>query len=97
MNRLHLLRTRNKEQDVKSIFFYILLVLVSLLFNLSSFSQEIPRKKIGLVLSGGGAKGFAHIGVLKVIEQAGIKIDFVLRVITLHKLTLFLEQQILMN
>ena len=30
-----------------------------------------------MVLSGGGAKGLAHIGVLKVIEEAGIKIDFI--------------------
>lgn len=45
---------------------------------LSSFSQDtIKRRKIGLVLSGGGAKGFAHIGVLKVLEQAGIKVDFI--------------------
>ena len=35
------------------------------------------RKKVGLVLSGGGAKGMAHIGALKVIEQAGIPIDYV--------------------
>lgn len=35
------------------------------------------RPKVGLVLSGGGAKGFAHIGVLKVLEQAGVKIDFI--------------------
>ena len=33
--------------------------------------------KIGLVLSGGGAKGFAHIGVLKVIDSLGIKVDYV--------------------
>ena len=45
---------------------------------LQSFSQDtIKRPKIGLVLSGGGAKGFAHIGVLKVLEQAGIKIDYI--------------------
>ena len=43
----------------------------------NSFSQEQKRPKIGLVLSGGGAKGFAHIGVLKVIEEAGIKIDYI--------------------
>ena len=47
-----------------------------------SFSQEnkrdsIKKPKIGLVLSGGGAKGFAHIGVLKVLEEAGIKIDYI--------------------
>ncbi|RDY59622.1 patatin-like phospholipase family protein [Flagellimonas nanhaiensis] len=33
--------------------------------------------KVGLVLSGGGAKGLAHIGALKVIEEAGIKVDYV--------------------
>lgn len=35
------------------------------------------RKKVGLVLSGGGAKGVAHIGVLKVLEEAGIPIDYI--------------------
>ena len=35
------------------------------------------RKKVGLVLSGGGAKGIAHIGVLKVLEEAGIPIDYI--------------------
>ena len=39
------------------------------------FSQGEP--KIGLVLSGGGAKGLAHIGVLKVIDSLGITIDYV--------------------
>ena len=39
--------------------------------------QEEQPPKIGLVLSGGGAKGFAHIGVLKVIDSLGIKIDYV--------------------
>jgi len=45
-----------------------------------SFSQEtIPNKnlKVGLVLSGGGAKGLAHIGALKVIEESGVKIDYI--------------------
>jgi NTE family protein len=40
-------------------------------------AQENSRPKIGLVLSGGGAKGFAHIGVLKVLEESGIKIDYI--------------------
>ncbi len=35
------------------------------------------RVKVGVVLSGGGAKGMAHIGVLKVLEKAGIPIDIV--------------------
>ncbi|WP_299120632.1 patatin-like phospholipase family protein [uncultured Winogradskyella sp.] len=38
---------------------------------------EAKEPKVGLVLSGGGAKGFAHIGVLKVIDSLGIKIDYV--------------------
>jgi NTE family protein len=56
--------------------FYMLIAFCLLPFALQA-QEEIPRKKIGLVLSGGGAKGFAHIGVLKLIDQAGIKIDFV--------------------
>lgn len=56
---------------------YNLILLFSCLLSLSSFSQETKPQKIGLVLSGGGAKGFAHIGVLKEIEKAGIKIDYI--------------------
>ena len=40
-------------------------------------SSQLGRKKVGVVLSGGGAKGMAHIGVLKVLEKAGIPIDVV--------------------
>lgn len=38
---------------------------------------DFSGKKVGLVLSGGGAKGAAEIGALKVIESHGIKIDFI--------------------
>ena len=37
----------------------------------------IARPKIGLVLGGGGAKGAAEVGVLKVLEEAGIKPDYI--------------------
>ena len=48
------------------------------LFSQNCYSQDsIKRQKIGLVLTGGGAKGFAHIGVLKVLEKAGVKIDYI--------------------
>lgn len=40
------------------------------------FSQE-NRPKVGLVLSGGGAKGYAHIGALKVLEEAGVQVDYI--------------------
>ncbi|GAB6982386.1 patatin-like phospholipase family protein [Prevotella dentasini] len=52
------------------------------LFFLSSYSlnlsaQTPERKKVAVVLCGGGAKGVAHIGVLKVLEKAGIPIDMI--------------------
>ncbi len=56
----------------------ITLVLLLFLSSTLSFSQVLPPKpKIGLVLSGGGAKGYAHVGVIKVLEEAGIKIDYI--------------------
>src|SRR5690349_14311284 len=38
-------------------------------------SGQAPRPRIGLVLSGGGARGAAHIGVLKVLEQNHVPVD----------------------
>lgn len=56
----------------------LVLFLSFFLFQFSIFAQDsIPRPKIGLVLSGGGAKGLAHIGVLKKIDEYGIKIDYI--------------------
>lgn len=40
------------------------------------FGQQ-NQPKVGLVLSGGGAKGFAHIAVLKEIDKAGVQIDYI--------------------
>ena len=39
--------------------------------------QAAPRKKVAVVLSGGGAKGVGHVGALKVIERAGVPIDII--------------------
>jgi NTE family protein len=39
--------------------------------------SAIEDVKVGLVLSGGGAKGLAHIGALKIIEDAGVRIDYI--------------------
>ena len=36
-----------------------------------------PHQSVGLTLSGGGAKGIAHIGVIKALEDNGIPIDYV--------------------
>ena len=43
----------------------------------SAVVPQPQRPKVGLALSGGGAKGAAHIGVLKYIEELGIPIDYI--------------------
>jgi len=59
---------------------YILLI-VFLIWTGSLMGQEEKNVqkdvKVGLVLSGGGAKGFAHVGVLKVLEDAGVRVDYI--------------------
>ena len=56
-------------------------ILVTLLLTLSynTYGQDEPKKRptIGLVLSGGAAKGFAHVGVIKVLEELGIFPDYI--------------------
>lgn len=54
-----------------------LIILSCMAFHLRAQEITSLRPKVGLVLSGGGAKGFAHIGVLKVIEEAGLNIDYI--------------------
>ncbi len=56
----------------------LLLCAALLLASLPAFSQNRShRPKVAVVLSGGGAKGAAHVGVLKVIERAGIPVDII--------------------
>lgn len=52
----------------------LFLLIFSIFLSQNIFSQ---RPKVGLVLSGGGAKGLSHVGILKAIDRAGLKIDFV--------------------
>lgn len=64
---------------MRKLFIFILLIYSSL--NIFSQIKENTKisahPKIGLSLSGGGAKGFAHIGVLKVLDSLGVKIDYI--------------------
>ena len=55
------------------------LIIILLFISVHGISQitEQDDIKVGLVLSGGGAKGLAHIGVLKVIDSLGIRVDYV--------------------
>src|SRR6476660_1785282 len=55
-----------KHAFVTFIFIFIFLFL---------HAQTLP--KVGVTLSGGGAKGLAHIGILKAIDSAGLKIDYI--------------------
>ena len=53
------------------------LTFILLLCACGAFSQPGTRPRIGLTLSGGGAKGLAHIGILKAIDSAGLKVDYI--------------------
>ncbi len=56
-------------------------LVILLIFALSAaYSREegsAERPRIGLVLSGGGARGFAHIGVLKILDSLNVPIDYI--------------------
>ena len=56
--------------------FFMFFLLMGCIFN-SISAQQNTRPKIGLTFSGGGAKGLAHIGILKAIDSAGLKIDYI--------------------
>lgn len=52
-------------------FFWVVIGFVCIL----QLSAEAQRPKLGLTLSGGGAKGLAHIGILQAIDSAGLQVD----------------------
>ncbi len=62
---------------------YIIIILLFLNSISPVYAQDTlnknpsKRPSVGLVLSGGGAKGFAYIGLLKVIQEAGLPIDYI--------------------
>lgn len=56
-------------------FLLSLLCIVCCLYSLAQ--EKNTRPKIGLTFSGGGAKGLAHIGILKAIDSAGLKVDYI--------------------
>ena len=62
---------------MKHFFLFVSLFFLSQVALGQEKSVENTRPKVGLVLSGGGAKGLAHIGVLKVIDSLGIKVDYI--------------------
>lgn len=55
------------------------LFLILSIFFVCTIHAQLPDRdlKVGLVLSGGGAKGLAHIGVLKTLDSLGVKVDYI--------------------
>jgi NTE family protein len=56
---------------------FLIIFMFSMIFGNSQEVKEKKDIKVGLVLSGGGAKGFAHVAVLKVLEEAGVRVDYI--------------------
>ena len=54
------------------------IVRCSILALLAMAWQFLPAQKVAVVLSGGGARGLAHIGVLKALEENQIPVDYII-------------------
>ena len=54
-----------------------LLLSSSFLFSANAPPVKKERPKVGLVMSGGGAKGFAYIGMLRVMQEVGLRVDYI--------------------
>src|SRR3954469_6811040 len=63
---------------MKAVFLSAVILILLLAARYTAVGQDTGhRPKIGLTLSGGGAKGLAHIGILKAIDSAGLKINYI--------------------
>lgn len=63
---------------IKKLFYLILFLTYLTGYSQVKENLVIPKNpRIGLSLSGGGAKGFTHVGVLKVLDSLGVKIDYI--------------------
>jgi len=62
---------------LSKIFLLLTCIFIQVSFSYSQTPKDPKDTKIGLVLSGGGAKGMAHVGVIRAMEKAGLKADYV--------------------
>ena len=59
-------------------FLFLFLLTQNIVFSQNTANKTVKKRpKVGLVLSGGGAKGFAYIGLFKVLKEIGLHIDYV--------------------
>jgi len=72
--KLWSLKTMCKTPDMR--FQKTIILVIAVILSQISIAQN-RRPSIGVTLSGGGAKGLAHIGILKAIDSAGIKVDYI--------------------
>jgi NTE family protein len=58
---------------------FLVYLLVGFIIPISAIAQQknAGRPKIAITLSGGGAKGLAHIGILEAMDSAGLRVDYV--------------------
>ncbi len=71
-------KTKLKKNNFNNPFWlFLALVVVSFSQAQTEIFKASDSLKVGVVLSGGGAKGLAHIGALRVIEEAGVKVDYI--------------------
>ena len=66
-----------KDLSKKLAFLLILITISPFYVEAEEVRQKTSRPRIALVLSGGGARGLAHIGVLKVLEDLRVPIDMI--------------------
>lgn len=78
------IRPRSKREQLQAFAIYLLrfFVIAALLLAVLNASAGVgsdgnPIRSVAVVLSGGGAKGMAHIGVLKALEEYGVPIDYI--------------------
>lgn len=62
---------------IRKIFLLVILYIFLSVFQINAYDIVSQRPKVGLVLSGGGARGMAHIGILKMIDSLQIPIDYI--------------------
>ena len=72
--KLWSLKIMRKTPDMR--FQNTIILFITLLFS-QILNAQNKRPTIGVTLSGGGAKGLAHIGILKALDSAGIKVDYI--------------------
>ena len=45
--------------------------------DVARLARLISRKAVGLVFAGGGARGFAHLGIWRALQEQGVEIDYI--------------------